>query len=268
MLTVYGHLGFVSTLLMHGYDTNLDKYMLIALDIGHTEIAKAIFKRTKVNAQIQLNAALKRAASNGRNEMAMLLHEAGGDVNEGLVGAAVGGEVELVKYFIAAGATDINRALLDAVLYGDEGAFQVATYLATLDGIDLNAALELAATYAGQEGGYTDWIEHLISLGADNFDEALLAFAYDPTDGGSDLDGAKLLMERAIDLNAALSEVLDSETAITNDDFTLYQEEFVRMLIRAGASLKAGLLTLGRYDGERADEEEALRRIFAEETGR
>ena len=264
--TVYGHLGFVSTLLMHGHDTNLDKYMHIALEIGHTEIAKTIFKRTKVNGQINLNAALKKAASNRRNEMAMLLYEAGGDVNEGLVGAAVGGDVELAKYFIAAGATDINRALQDTILYGDEGAFHVATYLATLDGIDLNAALELAAAYAGEQGGYTDWIKHFIHLGADNFNEALLAFAYNPSD--FDLDGAKLLMERASNLDHVLSRVLESEIAVTNDDFTMYQEELVRMLIRSGASIEDGLITLGLYDGRRAAEEEALRRIFAEETGR
>ena len=262
---VYGHLGLVSTLLVHGYDTDLDKYMLMALEIGHAEIAKTIFKRIRVNAQINLNAALKKAASNKQTELAMALHKAGGDVNAGLVGAAVGGDVGLTEFFIAAGATDVNHALQDAVLYGDEGALQVATYLATLDGINLNAALELAAVYAGQEGGYSDWIEHLIDLGANNFNAALLAFAYDPLDYISDLDGAELLMEYATNLDFVLSEVLESETATTNYDFTMYQEQFVRMLIRAGAGIEDGLLTLGLYDGKRADEAEALRRIFAEE---
>lgn len=262
---VYGHLGLVSTLLVHGYNTGLDKYMLIALEVGHAEIAKTIFKRTRVNAQTNLNTALQMAASNKQTELVMALHNAGGDVNAGLIGAAVGGDVELTEFFIAAGATDVNQALQDSVLYGDEGALQVATYLATLDGIDLNVALKLAATYAGQEGGYSDWIEHLIYLGADNFNAALLAFAYDPSDYVSDLNGAKILMKYATNLDFVLSEVLESETATTNHDFTMYQEKFVRMLIRAGAGIEDGLLILGLSDGKRAAEAEALRRIFVEE---
>ena len=267
--TVYGHLGFVSTLLVHGYNTNLDKYMQIALKIGHTEIAEAILARTKVNAQINLNAALKTAASNRNTEIAMRLHEAGADVNSGLVGAARGGDIELAKYFMSAGATDVNRALRDAVLYGDDdadGSLYVATYLAAvmLDRIDLNAALKLAAEYDAIEGGYTDWIEHLIRLGADNFNEALLAFAEEASSVSS-FKGAKLLIARANNLDHALSVLLESETAITSE-FTMYLEDYVRLLIRSGAGIEEGLLTLNERPS-RANEEKALQRIFAEETG-
>ena len=263
--SVYGHLGVVSTLLVHGYNTDLDKYMLIASEIGHTEIAKAIIKRTKVNYQLNLNAAIREAASNGHTEIAIALLAAGADPNEGLVGAAVGGELELVKHCIELGATEINRALLDAVLFGDDSAFHIATYLSALGGIDLNAALKLAAVFAGQEGSFDDvkWIEHLIRLGADNFNEALLAFAEAAT-SVSALEGAELLIARASNLDLALSALMETEDAHVNG-FMFRLEELARLLIRSGADIEDALITLGLYDGERENEVIALLRIFAEE---
>jgi len=82
-----------------------------------------------------------------------------------LVFAALGGHIDLCKYFIKIGATDFNVALA----YAAEGGHKdLCHYFIKLGAKDFNYALANAA-----EGGHLDICKYLIKLGATNFKSAL-----------------------------------------------------------------------------------------------
>ena len=194
---------------------------------------------------------LETAMEFGRIQMVeALLVEVQACRNRALCVAAGNGDLSRVVALLASGADAINSALMRA-LQLHSGA--VVDFLVAFEGVDFNEALVEAAASHDLKN-----VERFIELGADNFDEALEYFAeYAPAGGRV----AGLLIERATDLNAALSSALRSEN-MGESGIWGYAGDLVRMLIRAGADDVEGALE-ALHDMGIEHEEEELLEIFA-----
>lgn len=141
-----GHLGIVNALLKYNYATDFATPLEIASGRGHTEIVKAILTKAKLTkAKVGLNVALQSAAFGGHIEIATALLAAGADdLNAALAAAAYGVRAEMVKFLVDAGANDFTTALIKAGFWANHksGYLDVVNILVTMDGVDLNAALQ------------------------------------------------------------------------------------------------------------------------------
>lgn len=189
-----------------------------------------------------LNWILQKAASNQSVPTLELLLERGASkLDDALVAAARDNTAEVVSFLIERGATDFSRPFMYALAYKRP---EVA-YLMVRPGVDLNILLGAAAQAGDLEvmrdlvrRGATDFnyallegienpgaVKLLLELGADNFNEGLLAATE-----FNQLDSSNLLIEAGTDnLDEALLYLLSFM------DESRYTLRNVRLLVQRGA---------------------------------
>jgi len=115
--------------------------------------------------------ALLYAASNGNMDFVDFFLQKGADVNYGLAGASLKGDIKLINYFLDKGAEDLNEAIAYASKGGSSETVSYLVNKALEKGIDINwnRALNNAA-----RKGNLNLVEYFIDVkGADDLNNAM-----------------------------------------------------------------------------------------------
>lgn len=166
-----GNLDLVKLLINSGAN-DLYHVLGVAANYQHYDIVDHLY-RSGVNDPTKLAETLDFAAFyHDRKLIDWLYQHNVTDTNKGLAGAAAGGHLKLVHLFLNKGATDINKAFINASIYG---RLPILNYLKSFNVIPidvLNQALHRVIIF--NRSNFALIISYLIDLGANDLLQMLL----------------------------------------------------------------------------------------------